>query len=81
MFRKTISTSTSVSPSLHTCFCVCPIKLAPIPAEVSQNVSIKSCLVGVWSKNMHFWSPLKPLGSMRHGEAELQDGEAKFAGS
>ena len=69
----TISTFTSVRPygvvvvgvtSRHT------LKL-PIPAVDSQNVSNKSCLACVQSEQYSFWFTLRPLGSMRRGEAEL----------
>ena len=42
-----------------------------IPAADSQNVSDKSCLACVQSEQYSFWFTLRPLGSMRQGEAEL----------
>ena len=43
----------------------------PIPAVDSQNVSNKSCLACAQSEKYSFWFTLRPLGSMRRGEAEL----------
>ena len=43
----------------------------PIPAVDSQNVSNKSCLACAQSEKYSFWFTLRPLGSMRQGEAEL----------
>ena len=45
------------------------LKIAPIPTVVSQNV--KRSLVRVESEKFVSWISLKPLVSMRLGEAEL----------
>ena len=47
----------SVRPSVRHSVILSVWKLAPFPAVVSQNVTNKSCLVCVKSKNMHPGSP------------------------
>ena len=42
-----------------------------ILAIVSQNVNNESCLACVKSERYVIWVTLRPLGSMRQGEAEL----------
>ena len=59
----TILTLMSVCPCAMWCLCVTLLKY-PIPAVVSQNVTYKSCLVGVKSEEYSFRVTLKHLGSM-----------------
>ena len=44
----------------------------PMPAVVSPNFSNNSCLACVQSEKYSFWFTLRPLGSIRWGEAELR---------
>ena len=54
---------------------ICPyvtLSFFRIPAVVSQNVTNESCLACVKSEKYVVWVTLRPLGSIRQGEAELR---------
>ena len=59
---------------LHVCLYVrtSHLHFFAIPAVVSQNVTNESCLACVKSEKYVVWVTLRPLGSMRQGEAELR---------
>ena len=71
LIQATISTSTSVCPSIYPSVSWCVQKLAPFFAVVLQNVTDKSCLVCVKSEKQAFKVTLRVLGSMRGGKAKL----------
>ena len=48
-------------------------KLPPIPVEVSQIVTNKSCLLCVQSQKYALWVTFSPLGLMKRGKAVLHN--------
>ena len=61
----------SIRKSIRTYVRTSHFHFFPIPAVVSQNVANETCLACVKSEKYVVWVTLRPLGSMRQGEAEL----------
>ena len=62
----------SACPSVNVCMYVRHTSFFLVPAAVSQYFTNESCLVCVKSEKYVVWVTLRPLGSMRQGEAELR---------
>ena len=59
----------SVCPLVHT---YKTLPFFPIPALLSHNVTNESCSACVKSEKYVVWVTLRPLGSVRQGEAEFR---------